>query len=61
MIKKLKKETLQFLLAWSIMIILIIGTQVNIFCQSQTIRAISSFIIFLIALGFSMFTIFEGK
>lgn len=58
---KLKKDTLQFLLAWSIMVILVIGTQVNIFCETKVIRVISSFIILLIAIGFSMFTIFEGK
>jgi len=61
MVKKISKETIKLLLAWSIMLILIVGTQVNIFCNSKIIRAISSFIILLIALGFSMFTIFEGK
>ncbi len=61
MVKKLKKETLRLFFAWSIGLILVVGTNINIFCQSRMIRGISSFIILLIALGFSMFAIFEGK
>ena len=61
MVKKLKKESLQILLTLFVTIVLSFSFWISLFANNFLIRSIGVFILFVIADGFAMYTIHEGK